>query len=125
GRELRAVLAGEYRGVDADRHRETRLVDDERRQGPRVVGVGERLADRDLGNARNRDDVAGSGVVGGNSIERVGEIQLDDLHALDGSVDATPRHLLALAHASVAHAAQGETAQVRRRVEVRDERLEG
>ena len=123
-RELPAVLAGEYRGVDADRHREARLVDDERRQGPRIVRVGKRLTDRDLGNAGDRDDVTRSSVVGRNSIERVGQIQLDDLHALDRSVDATPRDLLALAHASVAHAAQREASEVGRRVEVGDERLE-
>ena len=56
--ELLAVLAGEHRRVDADRHRQARLVDDERRERPRVVDVGERLADRDLGDAGDRDDVA-------------------------------------------------------------------
>ncbi len=122
--ELLAVLTGEHRRVDADRHREARLVDDERRQGSGIVDVGEGLADRDLRNAGDRDDVARAGLFRGNAVERVGEEELDDLHPLDRAVDAAPRDLLALAHLSVAHAAQREAAEVRRRVEVRDDRLE-
>ena len=72
----------------------------------------------------DRDDVARPGLFGGHAVERVGEIQLGDLHALDRSVDAAPRDLLALAHVTVAHAAQREPAEVRRRVEVGHERLE-
>ena len=56
--ELLAALAGQRRGVDADGHRDARLVDRDDRQRPRVVGVGDRLADRDLRDARDRDDVA-------------------------------------------------------------------
>ena len=52
--ELRAVLAGQRRGVDADHDRQRGLVDGDHRQRPRVVGVGERLADRDVGQARRR-----------------------------------------------------------------------
>ena len=66
--------------------------------GRGIVDVGERLADRDLGDAGDRDDVARPGLFGGNPVERVGEVQLDDLHAFDRAVDAAPRDLLALAH---------------------------
>ena len=51
GGELAALQAGERRGVDADRHRQARLVDGDDRQRARVVGVGEGLADGDLGDA--------------------------------------------------------------------------
>ena len=57
-RQLRAVLAGQRRRVDADRDRQRRLVDADHRQRPRVGGVGERLADRHLGQPGDRDDLA-------------------------------------------------------------------
>ena len=66
----------------------------------------------------------GPGFFGRHAVERVGEIQLGDLDALDRAVDAAPRDLVALAHLAVPHAAQREPTEVRRRVEVRHERLE-
>ena len=47
-----------------DRHAERRLLDGDHRQRARVVGVGDRLADRDLGDAGQRDDLARPGLVG-------------------------------------------------------------
>ena len=58
---LVARLAGQRRGVDADRHAQRGLVDRDHRQRPRVVEVGDRLADRDLRDAGDRDDLAGAG----------------------------------------------------------------
>ena len=46
------------RGVDAERHPERRRVDVEPRQRARVGRIGDRVADRDLGQAGDRDDVA-------------------------------------------------------------------
>ena len=51
GGEVRAVLAGERRGVHAEGHAQHRLVDDEARQRHGVGRVGERVADLDLGEA--------------------------------------------------------------------------
>ncbi len=45
--------------VGAEGHAQRRLVDVESRQRARVGGIGERVADRDVGQARDRDDVAG------------------------------------------------------------------
>ena len=62
GGDLGALdAAGQRRGVRADRHRDRRLVDGDQRQRVRVIGVGERLADRDLRDAGDRDDVARAG----------------------------------------------------------------
>ena len=58
GGQLVAVLAGQRRVVDAERDRQRRLVDGDQRQRPGIVGIGERLADRDLGDAGDGDDVA-------------------------------------------------------------------
>ena len=58
GGQLLAVAPGERRGVDADRHRQRRLVDRDDGQRDRVLGVGERLADGDLGDAGDGDEIA-------------------------------------------------------------------
>ena len=123
-RQPRALEPGERRGVDADRHRERRLVDLLDRQRPRIVDVGERLADRHLGDAGDGDDVARPGLGGLDAVERLGHVELGHLGALDRAVGAAPGDLLALADRAVAHPADREPADVRRRVEVRDERLQ-
>ena len=56
--QLRAGLAGERRVVDPDRHAERGLLDRDHRQRPRVRRVGDRLADRDLGDSGEGDDLA-------------------------------------------------------------------
>ena len=50
------------RGVDAEGHRQRRRVDVEARQRARVARLGDRVADRDLGQARHGDDLAGPGL---------------------------------------------------------------
>ena len=83
GGDLRAADLADHRaGVGADGHRDGRLVDGDERQRDRVLGVGEGLADRDLGDAGDGDDVAGAGALGGLALERLGHQQLGDLDAL-------------------------------------------
>ena len=119
-----ALGAGERARVDADRDRERRLVDGRDRQRPRVVGVGDRLADRHLRQAGERDDLARPGLVGGDAVERLGDVELGHARGLDRPVGAAPGDLRALAQRAVADAEQREPADVRARVEVRDERLQ-
>ena len=118
-----ARLARERRGVDPDRHAEGRLVDRDQRKRPRVLGVGDRLADRDLRDAGDGDDLAGAGLVGRHAREPLVHVQLGEPDVLDRAVAPDPRHLLALADRSVVHAAEREPADVRVGVEVRDARL--
>ena len=54
-------LAGERRGVDLEVHDERRLVDRERRQRVGLVDVADRVADVDVLDAGDGDDVAGDG----------------------------------------------------------------
>src|SRR6478735_8028093 len=126
GRDLRAADLADHRArVGADRHRDGRLVDGDERQRDRVLGVGERLADRDLGDARDGDDVARAGLLGGLALEGLGHEQLGDLHALLGAVVAAPHDLLALLDRAVEDTEQGEAAEEVGGVEVGDVRLQG
>ncbi len=50
-----------------------------RGQRVRVLGVGQRVADHDLGHARDGDDVTGDGLVGGGAFHALGGQQLGDL----------------------------------------------
>ncbi len=95
--DLGALAAGQRRGVDAERDRHRGLVDGDHRQRPRVLGVGERLADRDLGDAGHRDDLPRPCLGGVDALERLGDVQLGDLRALDRAVRAAPGDLLAAA----------------------------
>ena len=116
--------AGQRRGIDPDRDREARLVDDRDRQRPWIVGVGDRLADRHLGEAGEGDDLAGAGLVGRDPVERLGDQELGHPCVLDLAVRPAPGDLLALPEDPVADPQQREAADVGRGVEVRDERLQ-
>ena len=70
------------------------------------------------------DDVAGPRLGGLDAVERLGHVELRHLGALDGAVGAAPGDLLALADRAVPHPADREPADVRRGVEIRDERLQ-
>ena len=122
--QLVALGAGERRRVDPDRDRERRLVDDGHRERARVVGVGDRLADRHVRQAGDGDDLARAGLVGGDPVERLGDVELGHARVLDRPVGAAPRDLLAAPHRPVPDAAEREAADVRRGVEVRHERLQ-
>ena len=55
------VATHQRRGVDADRQRDGGLVDVDARQRDGVLGIGEGVADGDLGDACDRDEIAGHG----------------------------------------------------------------
>ena len=121
---LSPSCAGERARVDAERDRQARLVDRRDGQRARVGGVGDRLADRDLRQPRERDDLARARLVGRDAVERLGDEELDHARGLHAAVGAAPGHLLALAQHPVMDAQQREPADVLVRVEVRDERLQ-
>ena len=95
-RQLVARQSRERRRVDADRHRQRRLVDRDHRERPRVVGIGERLADRHVREPRDGDDLAGPGLVRLDPVERLGDVELGHLRALDRPVRAAPGDRLRL-----------------------------
>ena len=108
------------------RHRDRRLVHHDQRQRTGIVGVGDRLADRDLIDTGHGDDVAGTGAPRGRPLQPLGHQQLGQLDPGDGAVAATPGHRLApAATVPCAHAAEREPAEVRRGVQVGDLRLHG
>ena len=88
GGQLVAVTAGERGGVDPDGHAEARLVDLQDRQGARVLGVGEGLADHDLVEPGDGDQVAGPRLIGGDPFEVAGQVQLGQAHLLQTAVRA-------------------------------------
>src|SRR6478752_566246 len=125
GRDLRAAHLADHRArVGADGHRDGRLVDGDERQRDRVLGVGEGLADRDLGDARDGDDVTGAGLLRRLALEGLGHEQLGDLDALLRAVVTAPHDLLPLLDRAVEDTEQGETAEEVGGVEVGDMRLE-
>ena len=101
-----------------------RLVDLLDRQRPGIVDIGERFADRDLGDAGHGDDVAWSCLGSLDAIERLGDVELGHLRSLDGAVGPAPGDLLPLADRAVADPADRQATDVRGRVEIRDESLE-
>ena len=100
GQLVSGDLARQRRGVGADGDRDGGLVDGDARQRVRVVDVGERVADHDLGHARDGDDVTGDGLVGAGAFDALGGQQFGDLGVGDDRMAvhlAHPRDLLALA----------------------------
>ena len=124
GSDLVAFQPRKRRSVDADRHRERRLVDRDHGKRTRVVRVGERLADRHLGDSGDGDDLPRSGFFRLDTVERLGHIELGHLRPLDRAVGAAPRDLLGTPDRPLKDAAEREPADVRRGIEVRDERLQ-
>ena len=120
-----ALGAGERARVDPDRDRQARLVDGRHRQRPRIVRVGDRLADRHLGQPGERDDLAGPGLVGGDAFERLGDVELGRPgRSRSCRRRGTRRSGAPLRSDPVADPQQRQPADVGARVEVRDERLE-
>ena len=91
------------------------------RQRARILEIGERLPDRDLLEAGERDDLARARLVGRDAVQRVGDVELGHLRARHRlPVGAAPGDVLALADRPVADAADGQAAEVGRGVEVGD-----
>ena len=124
GRQLGTALTSQRRRVDADRHRQARLVDGEDRQRTSIGEVGDGLANRHLGDTSDCDDVTRASLVRRDALELFGNKQFGQLDVLNRSVGTAPGDGLALAEVPVADAAQRQTTQVRRGVEVRHQCLQ-
>ena len=115
---------GHRRGVHAEDHRHGRLVDGDRRDRELVLHVGDRLANRDVLDAREADDVACGGLLDVHALQPVEGVELRHLRVLNVRVQLAHRHRVADLHAAVEDAADGDAAEVVARVEVRDEQLQ-
>ena len=124
GGHLVAVETGHRRGVDADRHGEARLVDGDDRQRSGVVGIGERLSDRDVLQTGDRDDLTRTRRGSLDALVVLGHVEHRHLGPLDGAVGSTPRDGLALADRAVDDPAHGQTPHELAGVEVRHPRLQ-
>ena len=124
-RQLGPVRTRQRRRVDADGHGQAGLVDGDGGQRDRLVGVGQRLADGDLGQAGHRDDLAGPGALRRDLLERLGDVELGDLGLLHRPVEAAPADQAALGQRAVVHPADGEAPDVGGGREVADQRLGG
>ena len=79
GGDLGALGApGHRRGVDADGHGDGRVVHGDERQRARVLGVYEGLADGDVLDPGDGDDVAGMGLLGRLAVQTLGDEELGD-----------------------------------------------
>jgi hypothetical protein len=122
--DVLAVAAGHRRGIDAEDHRHGRLVDRNRRDRDLVLHVGDRLADRDVLDAGEADDVARRGLLNIHTPQAVKCIQLGDLGVLHSGIELHDRHRIADLHAAVENPADRNPAEVVARVEVGDEQLQ-
>src|SRR3546814_8536796 len=95
-----------------------RVVYVDQRQRDRVLRVGQGLADGDLGDTGDGDDVTGAGGLARLALETLGDQELGDPDVLDVAVASHPGHVLALLQHTLVHADQREATEERRGVEV-------
>ena len=90
------------------------------RQRPRVLGVGEGLADRHVGQAADGDQLTRPRLGRLDPLQRLGDEQLGEGGPVDRAVGAAPGDRLAGPDRAVADPAEGEAAEVGGGVEVGD-----
>src|ERR1043166_1680374 len=100
-RDVLPFASGHRRGVDAEDHRDRRFVDGDGRNRDAMFDVGNRLADRDVVDARETTDVARRGVRDVHALESVERIQLGDFRFLDVRVELADGDGVADLHAAV------------------------
>ena len=119
-----AFAAGQRRVVGAEGHRDGRVVDVDERQRLRVVRVDDGLADHDVVDARDGDDVTGAGGFDGSALQALRAQQFDDAEVLDGTVHAGQAVGLALLQRAVVDTDQAESSEEVGGVDVGDVRLQ-
>ena len=89
-----------------------------------MLGVGDGLADGDVLDAGEADDVAGSGLLDFDPLQAVEGVELGHLRFVDQVVELADDDRIANLDAAVEDAADGDAADVIARIEVGDENLE-
>ena len=106
-------LADERRGVRANRHRDRGVIDVDHGKYANVIRISDRLANSDVFDARNCDDVACVGFFSREASECFGEHHLGDAYILHRTVVLHPSDRLALLDRAVVHAQQRDTTEER------------
>ena len=122
-RDELALAAGERARVDAERHRERRLVDADGRQRLRLLRVRDRVADGHVAEARQRHDLAHGRLGHLDALHALVDEDLADLR-LDFLVAVDEHDVLIRARLAAADAADGDAADVVIRFERRDHELQ-
>src|ERR1019366_3040213 len=110
-RDVLALAARERRIVHAEHHGDGRLVDVDGRERHRVLEIGQRLADRDLLDARNDDEVARVRFLDFDASQPFERHDLRDFGLRDGAIELADRDLLPRLDRAVYDAADEEPAE--------------
>mgnify|MGYP003694780515 CR=1 FL=1 len=94
-RHVLTLAAAPRRRVDAEDHGDGRLLDPDRRERHRVLAVGDRVANADLVDAADREDVAGARARDFFARETEPRVEQGELARQLGAVGATERVLTA------------------------------
>jgi hypothetical protein len=111
-RDAAAVLPCPRARVDAEHHDDGGLVDADGRQGLRLLGVGDGVADGDVLDAGHGDDVAGGGALDLDALQALPAVEPGDLAGALRPVVATERIDAALAQLAADQPADGEPPDV-------------
>ncbi len=122
--DVLAFLAGEWRGVDLELHRQRRLVDRDHRQRVRRVHRRDRRPDRQLIDAGNQHDVAGRRAFDRRALQPGEAEHLADLAARRRGIAGENHHFLPGDEAAAADPADTEPSDVARVVERADLQLQ-
>ena len=122
-RDELAFTAGERARVDTERHRECRLVDADGRQCLRLLSVSDRVADADITETRQCDDLAHLGFRHFDALHALIDKDLADLRA-DLLIAVDEHDILIRASRAAADAADGDAADEGICLERRDHHLQ-
>ena len=122
-RDELAFAAGERARVDTERHRECRLVDADGRQCLRLLSVSDRVADADITETRQCDDLAHLGFRHFDALHALIDKDLADLRA-DLLIAVDEHDILIRASRAAADAADGDAADEGICLERRDHHLQ-
>ena len=118
------TFAGQRRVIDGEEHAQGRLVDLDARQGHRLIGIGDRVADIDRAQADHRDDVPGLGLLDLDPAELVEHQEIVDGSGYAHVAGLHQEGLLTATDATGGDPTDGDAADIFGEVQRRAEHLE-
>ena len=122
--EVSPFLSGQRRGVHAEGHLQRRLVDDQARQRPGRLRIADRVADFHVFQSHQGDDVAGGAHLDVDAAEVLEDLDGDDPRRACLAVLLHHRHVLPGPDLAGIDASDGDSPDVVRPVERRDQHLQ-